>query len=429
MSLLTANLSPVVDSDARLRHAVDTMREMSVQTDPQRMVKAYAERMRDLLPMEGFISLSRRELQEPYYRITRSSRWTKEVNPWKQKASLPLFKGGLLADLIYGDQPTIIEDLQVSLDDPAYDYLKDHRTLIAIPHFHQGKSLNMVIHLRNAPAAFDRAALAGLVLMSNLFGRATQNLVLSDELKRAYTSLDRELKAVAEIQRSLLPRQLPQIAGLDLAAFYQTAHRAGGDYYDLFPLPNGEWGIFIADVSGHGTPAAVVMAITHSIAHAYPGPPSPPGKMLDFLNAKLCERYTPDTATFVTAFYGVFNPEKRTLHYACAGHNPPRLRHDGAISSLNHVAGLPLGIIPEETYGEATQTLHPNDHLLFYTDGITETFSAEGDMYGLPRLDEVLLNCEGGATEAVECVLDSVRAFAGTRAPDDDQTLLAAKIL
>ncbi len=93
-------------------------------------------------------------------------------------------------------------------------------------------------------------------------------------------------KLYADIQRSLLPKTIPTIPGLGLAAHYQTSQWAGGDYYDFFPLTDGRWGIMIADVSGHGTPAAVMMAITHSIAHAYPGPPDPPAAMLEHVNQR-----------------------------------------------------------------------------------------------------------------------------------------------
>src|SRR6185369_10191873 len=126
------------------------------------------------------------------------------------------------------------------------------------------------------PKAFNPDQFPEFVWMGNLFGRATHNLVLSDELRSAYNTVDREMQIVADIQRSLLPETLPKIPTLDLAAYYQTSRRAGGDYYDFFPLPDGRWGILIADVSGHGTPAAVIMAITHSIAHSFPGPPSSP---------------------------------------------------------------------------------------------------------------------------------------------------------
>ena len=123
--------------------------------------------------------------------------------------------------------------------------------------------------------------------MSSLFGRATHNLVLRNELKHAYEIVERELKVVADIQRSLLPQVLPKIPNLELAAYYRTSRWAGGDYYDFFPLPDGRWGILVADVSGHGTPAAVMMAITHSLAHSLPGPADPPAALLGHVNRQL----------------------------------------------------------------------------------------------------------------------------------------------
>ena len=122
----------------------------------------------------------------------------------------------------------------------------------------------------------DRAIIPMLHWQGNLFGRGTSNLVLRNQLGEALTALDRELEVVGEIQKSLLPQTLPTIKGFDIAASYLTSARAGGDYYDFFPLNNGRWGLFIADVAGHGTPAAVLMAITHAIAHSQPGTHTPP---------------------------------------------------------------------------------------------------------------------------------------------------------
>lgn len=220
----------------------------------------------------------------------------------------------------------MIDDLILEPDEPAIDYLKGFRSLLAIPMYDQGVAMNMVIILQREPNAFEREQIPDLVWRSNLFGRATSNLVLKEELRQAYQALDREMKAVGEIQRSLLPTELPKIAILDLAAHYQPAQRAGGDYYDFFPMPDGQWGIFIADVSGHGTPAAVVMAVTHCIAHTHPGPPLPPGKLLEYINQHLSARYIGVGSTFVTAFYGIYDSKQRHLKYACAGHNPPRLK-------------------------------------------------------------------------------------------------------
>src|SRR5229473_2239301 len=341
----------------RLAFIVETMRDMSRQTDPQAMVRAYGTRMRQLMQTDRTVSLSRRDLPPQKYRITRSSLWREEINPWHNKDRLPLLEGGLLGELIYGDEPRIIDDIQVASDDPAAEYFAGMRSLIAVPNYDQGVALNMVVLMRKEPAAFQREQFPLWVWMSNLFGRATHNLVLSEELKKAYEAVDYELKVVADIQRSLLPKELPQIPNLSLAAHYQTSRRAGGDYYDFFPLPNGQWGILIADVSGHGTPAAVLMAITHSIAHSYPGPPPPPRQMLNYVNYHLASRYSRQSDTFVTAFYGIFDPPKRTLIYSCAGHNPPRLKRcqDGTLLALDRAGGFPLGITSEGAFDECVQ--------------------------------------------------------------------------
>src|SRR5205085_4508371 len=158
--------------------------------------------------------------------------------------------------------------------------------------FDQGQGLNMVVLLRREPAGFDREQFPEVVWMSNLFGRATHSLVLSEEVKAAYEAVDYEMKVVADIQRSLLPARLPTIPNMGLAAHYQTSQRAGGDYYDVFQLPGGLWGLLIADVSGHGTPAAVLMAVTHCLVHTYCGPPMTPAELLGYVNRHLCARYT-----------------------------------------------------------------------------------------------------------------------------------------
>ena len=414
----------------RLDLIVDMMRQMSRQTDPQEMVRAYGERIRLLLPSEGAISLSRRGLVAPQFRITRSTTWQEKINPWKERDRLPLLEGGLFAELIYGDEPKVIGDLDVSPEDPAAAYLAGHRSLMAIPLFDQGVALNMVVRLRKEPSAFPEEQLPELVWLSNLFGRATSNLVLSEQLHEAYQALDRQFTVVGEIQRSLLPARVPQIPTLDVAAYYQPSHRAGGDYYDFFPLPEGRWGIFIADVSGHGTPAAVLMAITHCMAHTHPGPPMPPAKVLDYLNRHLASLYTTENGNFVTAFYAVYDPADRSLSYGCAGHNPPRLKRcqDGTLWALNQAGGLPLGVMPNARYEECVQGLQPGDQIIFYTDGIADARNPAGEMFGTRRLDYALENCSLQASALLDAVLQSVDEFAQGCPADDDRTLIVARV-
>ncbi len=414
----------------RLAQVVQTMREMSLHTDPQAMVEAYRKRVADLLHFDHNISLSRRDLHAPQFRITRSTTWSHDVNPWKEKDRLPLLEGGLLAELIYGDEPRILDDFTVSPDDPAAEYLAGQRSLVALPLYDRGVALNMVILTRARPNGFDPHKLADDVWRANLFGRAAHSLVLSAQLREAYEALDRELRIVGDIQRKLLPAELPKIETMDLAVHYETSRSAGGDYYDFFPLPDGRWGILVADVSGHGTPAAVLMAIMHSITHSFPGLPERPGITLGYINRRLSERYTTGLGTFVTAFYGVYNPQSRELVYANAGHPPPRLKRcaDGSVLSLQGVSGLPLGLDADAEFEEVSHTLVRGDQVVFFTDGITETFNPAHDMFGLEGVDRAIEPCRADVNEVIRAILGAVNEFAAGRPPDDDRTLLVGKI-
>jgi len=415
----------------RLEDVYELMRDMSRQTDPQEMVKAYGLRVRKMFPVDRRISLSRRELARPQFRITRDSEWQEDINPWKQQDRLPLLSGGLLAELMYSNRPRIIDDLQVDSADPAAAYLAGQRSLMAIPMLDNGEAMNMVISLRREPHGFENERLPDSVWLSNLFGRATHNLVLKDQVRAAYDAVDRELQIVGDIQRSLLPKVVPTIDGLDLAVFYQTSQQAGGDYYDFFPLVEGKWGVLIADVSGHGTPAAVMMAITHSIAHLYPHDPGRPGDLLEFVNGHLAGRYASDAGTFVTAFYGIYDSLSRTLTYSSAGHNPPRLWkcRDHAAHSLDGASNLPLGLTTDTKYSDAVVSLESGDRLVFYTDGITEASNLEDEQFGVKRVDAILsTSCGEPAQGIVDDIVRGVREFTADAPPTDDRSLVVARI-
>ncbi|HEY0983590.1 PP2C family protein-serine/threonine phosphatase [Schlesneria sp.] len=423
---------PTPNSIRRLNQIMETMRELSLQTDPQAMVREYYERMRQVNPqIDRRLAMSRRELSYPDFLITRYSEWEDDIDPWKEPERLPLLSGGILAELIYGNEPRIINNLNVSPDDPAYEYLEGQHSLQAIPLLDQGLSLNMSLHMRRVPNGFSYENLPESVWLANLFGRATSTLVLAERLKEAYEEIDRELKAVARIQRSLLPIKLPQIPRMKLAASYQTARRAGGDYYDFFPLGDGLWGLLIADVSGHGTPAAVMMAVMHSIAHTFPGSTITPGAMLNYLNDRLCQHYVGNTGTFVTAFYAIFDPQTLRLTYSSAGHNPPRLRRgdSGKISSLIHAQHFPLGVMHSFRAVEAAIDLRPGDQLILYTDGIVEAAGPDQELYSLSRLDHEISNTSLDPEQTVQTLLNSVAEFSCGTAASDDRTLVVGTIV
>jgi sigma-B regulation protein RsbU (phosphoserine phosphatase) len=411
-----------------------TMRAISGVTDPEELVGVYWDGIGELLPIEDYVAISRRNVQPPFYQITRSSRFTEHLDPWKNKDRLPTMTGGILGEIAYANKPVMIDNLPARLgaDDPARFYLEGFQSLVALPQYDNGEGLNVTAMLLPAGMEIDPAAIPMLHWQSGLFGRGTQNLVLKNQLADAWSKLDRELKTVGAIQRSLLPSQLPAIESLDIAAYYETSAQAGGDYYDFFPLPNGQWGLFIADVSGHGTPAAVLMAITHAIAHAQPGTHAPPQVLLKYLNDHLAESYA-RAGTFVTAFYAIFDPKTRSLTYSRAGHNPPRLVRGNQVLSLDKAGGLPLGILEDQSYPRTCLTLEPGDLLLLYTDGITEAMAPKQpgvarDLFSTERLDQVILGCTGcSANECIDRIQSTIADFTKGAAPMDDRTLIAIR--
>lgn len=413
-----------------------TMKAISGVIDPQELVETYWSGVGELIKIEDYVAVSRRNVAAPYYLITRSSRFTEQFNPWTQRDRLPRMSGGLLGEIVYGDRPLVIDDLPSRLadDDPAKFYLEGFQSLVALPQYDSGEALNATVMLIPPESTVDHAMIPTLHWQGGLFGRGTQNLVLRNQLSAALAALDQELQVVGAIQRSLLPSHLPAIAGFEIAAHYETSARAGGDYYDFFPLPGGQWGLFIADVSGHGTPAAVLMAITHAIAHARPGTHAPPAALLEYLNEQLVRAYTRD-GTFITAFYAVLDPASRRLAYSRAGHNPPRLVRGGRVQALDAIGALPLGIVGRQTYSEATVALEPGDLLLLYTDGIVEAMApadspAAGSQFGTDRLDKVLLTCsQSNAQECIDKICAALAEFGAGAAPTDDQTLIAIRCL
>jgi sigma-B regulation protein RsbU (phosphoserine phosphatase) len=298
------------------------------------------------------------------------------------------------------------------------------RSLACAPIYDQGKPITLVVLLRREPDSFTADDLEHLLINANIMGRAVNNLLLTQQLQEANRALDREKDQVGRMQRHLLPATLPRIPGLELGVSYQACSRAGGDYYDVLPLPEDQWGLFMADVSGHGTPAAVVMAMIHTLLHAFPGPLMPPLRVLSHVNRHLLA-VAPE-GMFATAFYGVYDPYYRRLRYTSAGHPPPRWRRGmGSISDLQISTGLPLGIAAEESWTEDEVTLPPGDTLLLFTDGILEGANEHGEPFGRQRLDSILRMAPSRAAALVHHIERYYKDFCNGTSDLDDRTLLA----
>jgi sigma-B regulation protein RsbU (phosphoserine phosphatase) len=251
---------------------------------------------------------------------------------------------------------------------------------------------------------------------------------LTRELRRAREEIKRYGELLLAIQRSILPHQLPDVPGLDLAVHFADVDGPGGDYYDVRPVGPDHWAIVIADVSGHGLAAAAILALVHALGNAMQGQvvPAAPAAALTLINGPLATRYLADTGQFVTAFVSLFDARSQVLTYSSAGHPPLRLIRGNEVRRLDAASGLPMGIETTSEYRNEAVQLLAGDRLVLYTDGITESTNAAHERFGDPRLDTVLRRPASTAARLLDDVVTSVQTFRGGRPPDDDETCLVA---
>jgi len=251
---------------------------------------------------------------------------------------------------------------------------------------------------------------------------------MQQELASAYKTLDEELRVVADLQKSLLPSPLPEVEGFKFASHYSPSLRAGGDYYDFLQLSKLHMGVLIADVSGHGAAASMIMAITRVVMRAFVQDLLSPGGALTVVNDVLVEHVPTDQ--FATAFYGILNLKTQKLVYSSAGHNPPFLyrARSGEVAEMKNTGGIPLKILPHVRYEEGEVTLEEGDQILLYTDGLTEAFNPEHDMYGEGALEELFGKHGKQEPEVlVKEILKSVHSFIRNEPFHDDVTMVALR--
>ena len=239
--------------------------------------------------------------------------------------------------------------------------------------------------------------------------------------------LEEELAIAREIQEQLLPKEFPELESAEIWGVNIPTRQVGGDYFDCLRLDERSIGLAIADVSGKGTPASLLMANVQASLRTLAQPGADLGEMVARINNLVHANTSFDK--FVTFFYAEFDTQTGELRYVNAGHNPPYLvRSDGTVETLEE-GGLLLGMLPNVTYGSGTVQLRPGDLLLMFTDGVTEAQNESEEEFEEERLIQVLLNARtASAREVVEAVVDAVKRFAGGAEQYDDITVLALKM-
>jgi serine phosphatase RsbU (regulator of sigma subunit)/anti-sigma regulatory factor (Ser/Thr protein kinase) len=313
----------------------------------------------------------------------------------------------------------------LELESPALEALKAAGVKLVVPLVSQGE----LIGLLNLGPRLSEQEYSGddRRLLDNLASQAAPalrvgQLVREQEAEaRSRERLEQELQVAQLIQQNFLPKQLPQLPGWGVAAFYRPARAVGGDFYDFIELEDGRVGIVVGDVTDKGVPAALVMAATRSVLRASAMRLVSPAEVLQRVNDLLC----PDIPEkmFVTCLYGVLDPATGHFRFANAGHNLPYVNKGTAVDELR-ATGMPLGLLPGMSYDEQEAVLAPGETVLLHSDGLAEAHSPTQDMFGFPRLKELVGHGEGGE-ELIDLLLRELDTFTGQAwEQEDDITLV-----
>jgi sigma-B regulation protein RsbU (phosphoserine phosphatase) len=269
-----------------------------------------------------------------------------------------------------------------------------------------------------------------------IFGASTSAGVLGLLLYRLQLQLKASRKELArkeaeisiahEVQRALFPRQLPSGGGLEFAAICIPAGGISGDFYDALQLPDGRQVFAIADISGKGISAALIMANLQALLRVLANSGPEPGQVCRQLNSHLHQ--VTDASKFATFFYAIWEPRNRHLAYVNAGHNAPFLLGNQRCQRLDQ-GGMPLGMFPNTEFQTGEVFFSPGELLVLYSDGLTEAANAQGVEFGELQLESLVsTHCKKSLTEIQQIVLDAVQEWAANQLEDDLTLVLVRSI-
>ena len=320
---------------------------------------------------------------------------------------------------------TVVEIDKLTLDSPAVRDLKAAGVRMAVPLVSQGEVvglLNLGSRLSEQEySTDDRRLLNDLATQAAPAVRVAQLARQQQAEARERERLEQELRVASVIQQTLLPQSVPDLPGWEVSRYYQPAREVGGDFYDFLDLPTGETALVVGDVTDKGVPAALVVATTRAILRAAAERLIGPGEVLQRANDLLYPDIPPKM--FVTCLYAVLEPESGVLRYANAGHDLPYRRTAAGLDELR-ATGMPLGLMPGMSYEEKEVTLLPGESVLLYSDGLVEAHNEEHEMFGFPRLRELMRTHPGGAA-LIDFLLGELAGFTGSGwEQEDDVTLV-----
>ena len=340
-----------------------------------------------------------------------------------QKLVLPIGTGliGIAAKL---NEPLRVGDVT---KDPRYlNVHTEARSELVVPLTSKGKVVGVVDLESTQVNYFTEYHERFLMTLASRIASALVNAELFERVADNERRISREMKIAREIQRQLMPDEVPSIPPLQMAVLFKPVAQLGGDLYDWIEFDDGRLAIVLGDVAGKGAPAALYGALSSGVIRTRAGRKYPPGQMLELVNKTLFQR--PVEGQYVAVTYSIYDPKTSTVTLANSGLPYPLLVRGGQPTYLD-IAGVPLGLFPDTKYQETGLQLQRGDILVFYSDGVVEMRNEAGEEFGLKRLAEtVRVQHEKSPDEIVKAISAALAEFIGRVRPHDDRTMIVVKM-
>ncbi|MBN1668414.1 MAG: SpoIIE family protein phosphatase [Anaerolineales bacterium] len=404
--------------------------DLTARLDLEQLLTVTVQRVQQALGAPA-ASLLTVEDDELVFRVALGEK-SQAIKPFR----LPIDQG-IAGWVVKNGQGEIVNDVRT---DPRFYQMADDQTgfvtrsIIAVPLLVKDRPIG-VIELFNKPGGFSTTDLELLTSIASSAAIAIENARLYLEAIDK-GRMERELQMAVSVQTGLLPSKMPALPGYAFAARWQPAREVSGDFYDFIHLHDASQQVFnttaplgmvIADVTDKGIPAALFMAFTRSILRASLDQAITPAEGITKANHLICA--DSDRGLFVTLFYGQLNPNTGEVLYVNAGHNPP-LHYQAAQERLQRLmpTGIPIGIVEDFSYQQASIHLQPGDFLVCYTDGITEAIDPQQKEFGLERLENTVRQHRlAPAEELLQAIESATRAFTGPQGFSDDTTIVVIR--
>ena len=331
---------------------------------------------------------------------------------------------GLIGHVAKIAKPVIVKD--VSFDE-HYVSVRDHtQSEITIPISH-GEQVIGVLNLESDTlGVYHEGFLDILVALAGEAGIAIKNAQLNEEAIKS-EELQKEMEIAGKIQQAILPQQLPHVQNLDIAGKSIPCYAVGGDFYDVLKLNETRIGICIGDVSGKGVPGAIMMSVLYTSFRGKVFEYKTTAEMVYSLNNILCINTA--EGRYATFFYCTLDFERLVMYYTNAGHNPPLIMKKSGEWVKLREGGFVLGFLPDQEYRQMTQLIDPGDIIVLYTDGVTEVFNGQDELFGEDRLKKIISDTKHLSAKEIKLhIIEAVQNFAPDTEQQDDITLVVIKV-